>query len=459
MQKAFSFRQRWPRSFGGRPFALASLGLVLSAAIVSGCPGRRDDPGSGATSKASPLAGGNTTPRPTTEAALPPDLGDKLTPSALSPIALDAPLPPDTHGVEGDTWAMELVFSLRPRPIVSPPTELGAAMSAYAALPIDELLVTLADGRARMRMQGPVGLFHGRGELRAVVGLAGLLHVSSSAAPSYRVVPAGAMRAYFNEGRNDVLPLSTARVTRETPGVRLGRPTSRTTVVTSYGTMMLEQLDAPVPPKPAAFDARVLDAAPTPTGIEGAGEPLCRMLLELLVADRVLGGEPCDPARIPIHVELDYASGGGLSLEATSLKEESVPRADVAFPPVFAVLANKASLLAPPTPRVFGGDEALLALRVRGEPATLELVSSTPLPRMVLVDGVPLVLLGGGVPASLRLRTGSYLVEWRTPTYEVVERTIQVEVPGKSTSTQWTTPLPPLPPPIASAIPSARKGP
>lgn len=429
--------------------------LLLSASLLSGCPARRDEPGGAATSTVQPTTGGNAAPRPTGEAALAPEPNEHPAPSALAPIVLDAPLAIDGHGVDGEVWAMQLAFTLRPRPVVTPKTELGASLSAYAALPVDELLVTLADGRARVRSRGPTGLFHPSGELRAMVGVAGLLHVAGTTTPSYRAVPAGALRAYLNEGRNDVLPLAVTRMTPEAPGTWLGRPTSRTTIVTSYGTMLLEQIAAPVPPKAGLVDARVGDAGPTAAGLEGAGEPLCRTLLELLVADRVLGGEPCDPQKIPVHVELDYASGGGLSLEATVVREESVARADVAFPPPLAVLAAKTSHPSPATPRVFEAGDALLALRTRGEPATLELSSSTALPRMALVDGVPLAVVGAEQSVSLRLRSGSYLVEWRTPTYETVERTVQIDVPGKSSTAQWTTPLPP----IASAIPSARKGP
>src|SRR5437763_144069 len=73
----------------------------------------------------------------------------------------------------------------------------------------------------------------------------------------YRVLPPGALRAFLDEGRADVVPLAPARVTTGDAGNRLGRATQRSYVTTAYGTIELEQIVAPTSLRPTpAGDAR-----------------------------------------------------------------------------------------------------------------------------------------------------------------------------------------------------------
>jgi hypothetical protein len=176
------------------------------------------------------------------------------------------------------------------------------------------------------------------------------------------------------------------------------------------------------------------------------------MLLELVAADRALGGVPCADSLVPVRAEIAWSSGGGIVLEATSLREGTLSRADLAFPPTGAHLATAPLGDVPDDP--FGGD-ALLAIRAKGEPGALELANKSPQPRVAVIDGIPVITLPPSSDRTVTLRTGKYTLDWRTPLGERVDRTLEVDVPGKTSAIQWV----PAPPSSASPIASVRNGP
>jgi hypothetical protein len=274
-------------------------------------------------------------------------------------------------------------------------------------------------------------------------------------APPLAVLPAGSLRAFLNEGRADVVPLAPARVVVSEASTRLGRKTERATVTTAYGVLELDQIVAPASLRPAPTgDARPPgDAGGTALSLDGAGEPLCRLLLELVAADRVASGEPCRADRVPVFADVAYATGGGLTFEATSLHERSVPRWEITFPPTGAPLSP--ALSPAPAAHLLIADDALVAVRARGEIAQLVLQNDAGAPRVAVVDGIAAAIIPPGMQATLSVRAGTYLLEWRTPIGELVERSMEVTAPGRATAAQ----LSPTLPEIAAAIPSARIGP
>jgi hypothetical protein len=176
------------------------------------------------------------------------------------------------------------------------------------------------------------------------------------------------------------------------------------------------------------------------------------MLLELVAADRALGGGPCSESLVPVRAEIAWLAGGGVLIEATSLREGMLARADLAFPQPGSRLVT--TPLGDVRDDAFGGD-ALLAIRSKGEPSSLELANKSPQPRVAIIDGVPVITLAPGAERTISLRAGKYVLEWRTPLGERVERPSELDVPGKASANQWV----PAPPSSASPIASVRNGP
>ncbi|MEO7097093.1 MAG: hypothetical protein ABI175_27785 [Polyangiales bacterium] len=419
--------------------------LLVVSAFATGCPARRDDASGGGTSQTStgtiasaqrPITGSTATP-------LPSDLSGLAEAPLLATLPAGVALPPDVAASEPDSWGIELEWSVRLR------------FAAGPAIERQPWTTLLSGGRITMKLGAPV-FVDDRSELRASVGWVGALHVwGSQASAHYRVLPPGSLRAFLNEGRADVVPLAPARVVGGEPGDRLGRKTERVTITTAYGTLELEQIVAPASVRPPlAGDARPPgDAGQTSLSLEGAGDPLCRLLLELVAADRVASGEPCRVDRVPVLADVAYATGGGLTFEATSLHERMVPRWEITFPPAGAPLSPTLSPV--PAAHLLVTADALLALRARGEVAQLVLQNDAASPRVAVVDGLAVATIPPGQNAVLDVRAGTYLLEWRTPIGELVERAIEVAAPGRAAAAQ----LSPVWPAIAAAIPSARIGP
>ena len=373
---------------------------------------------------------------------------------SLTSLLAGVAVPPDPLADDGEVLGLTMKVEVRPRFASSPPFALGAVPSAFVAAARGDIVtldVALVAGRARLRFGANAPLDEGS-ELRAARGWAGCLHVTPGA-PRYRVIPPGALRAFLNEHRADVLPLVPARVTFADAAPRFGRAVTRATVVTSYGTIELEQIATPSARPQTLADARSEVAlAPSPT-LEGAGEPFCRLLLELVAVDRVLGGPPCDIDKAPIHAEIAYASGGGLTFDVTALHEAMIERAAVTFPPAGSTLVESTALT--DSVRRLLDDDALLSLRPRGDASTLELINASMQPRVAFVDGLPAVALPPGKRAAIALRAASYLVEWRTPIGEIVEDAHPVAAPGRATASAGQF----SPSSSIAPIASARSGP
>jgi hypothetical protein len=430
------------------PAPAPAIAIVIALGSAA-CPNAREAGGVGA-APASSVAPAvrppkSVVPRP---AALPTTSEDRFV-----PLLPGEPLPADPAPLEGETSGIELVVELRPRALPPIPVHLGAnatAIHATNAANVGTIRITIGGGRLRARI-GARGFALDPGwEFRADHRRAGAILVTRGANGSnYRVVPVGAIRALFAERRLDVVPLGTADVVAGAPGSHLGRPTTRTTVTTAYGTLVLDQIVAPPSRTIAARgDARSVEV----TEPEGGGEPLCRAVLELVAADRAALGSRCGEGLVPVRADIAWASGGGLLLEVTSLREGNVARAELGFPPAQVPWARgplgelRAEVVAA---------ETSLGLRPRGEPVSLDVGNRTPSPRILVVDAAPIALVPPGGERSIPLRAGRYLVEWRTALGEVVERATEIEVPGRAVATQWV----PAPPSSASPIASARNGP
>lgn len=438
--------------------AVPWLEAVLAAVALLGCPSSRDggvDPPPGTPAEAptpkSPWSAAGATPKATPSSTVPRDE------IKLVPLHAGEPLPTDTAPVDGEAYGLELLVEVRLRGLAPAPPQVGAthaAASVAQAASTGSLRIVIAADRFRARVGPRTFALEEGWELRADRRRGGaVLIVPGASAPSYRVVPSGGLRALLAERRVDVMPLGPSHVTILEPGTHLGRPTTRVQIATTWGSVVVEQIAAPAAPKSSTPrpDARTSDADQEGS-VDGGGEPLCRAILELVAADAALGGAPCTDGAVPVRAEVAYAAGGGLVLEATSLREGSVPRGDIAFPPPAARM-SVAPLGEPRTATV--ANEVLLALPGKGEPAGLELQNKSPTPRFAAIDGVVAALLAAGADRTVTLRSGKHVLEWRTALGEAVEPPREIDVPGSAAATQWV----PMPPSSASPMASARKGP
>ncbi len=432
-----------------------SAALILAVAL-SACPSSRDS------------GSGGTTPGTASAVAAAP--APALHPSAnvlasatpqpeadqVVPLLAGEPLPNDSPTAEPESPGAELLFEVRPRSAPGIPVHLGAVTPAVTSAQnavAGVLRVSVGNGRARVRI-GPRAFALDEGwELRGDRRRGGFILLFGS--NQYRVVPSGALRTLLSERRVDVMPLGPTHLARLADGSHLGRSTTRTRVTTAWGALDLDQMTVTPPSKTASgprSDARVDALELENSATESGGEPLCRLFLELIGADRALGGAPCSPSLIPLRADVSFAVGGGISIDATSVREGAIPRADLAFPPATAQLSSNQL---PDAKFAAIGNDVLLSLRAKGEPVTLEIANKSPSPRWVFVDGVAVALFPSNVERALTVRSSRYVVEWRTPLGEIVERASEVNAPGRASVSQW------IAPPLSSASPiaSARNGP
>lgn len=436
---------------------MISRGAALIVAVAtSACPSSRDNgsggtaPGTASAVAAAPAPAlhasatvlASATPQPETDLVV--------------PLLAGEPLPSDTVASDSESAGAELLFEIRPRSAPGIPVHLGAVMPAVTSaqnLSSGVLRVTVAAGRVRVRV-GPRAFALDDGwELRGDRGRGGFILLLAS--NQYRVVPSGALRTLLSERRIDVMPLGPTHLARIADGSHLGRTTTRTRVTTAWGSLDLDQMTVSPPAKSASGprgDARSDAPELENTASDGGGEPLCRMFLELVGADRALGGAPCSPSLIPLRAEISFAVGGGIAIDAASVREGAVARSELAFPPTSAQLSTQAL---PEAKFTALGSDVLLSLRAKGEPAPLEVANKSPAPRWLFIDGVAVALFPSGAERSLSLRPSRYVLEWRTPLGEILERASEVNAPGRASVAQW------VPPPLSSASPiaSARNGP
>jgi hypothetical protein len=419
----------------------------IAVASIVGCPTRRDpgDPPPAPTTTGS-IGGGN---KSLVGAALPPAPSDTVADvPSVAPLILGTPLPRDTiDPIDPTGLAMTWVVTPRDAPVPPLPAE-STVRDAWSIL--------VGEGRAAIQFGPHSAMARDGSELRFAHDRAGALHVLD--ANHYRIVPAGAVRAFLDEGRADVLPLSPSTLVPLDPSTRFGRPTVHARLTTTYGVVDLEQIVLEPRATAAALKAPVtvadahLDASTSSgEGLDGDGGSLCRFLLDLVASDRVLGGEPCAPDRVPVHVEISYVAGGGLLIDASALRDAVITRDDLAFPPFGATLAlpseeHDARLLVP--------SSALLALRAKGDTVAIDLTNESDRTRVAMLDGLPVLSMPAHAVSSLSVRTATYRFEWRTPIGALVEPAVDVQAPAKITA-QFTPGLPTSP----SAMASALKGP
>ena len=183
-------------------------------------------------------------------------------------------------------------------------------------------------------------------------------------------------------------------------------------------------------------DARVpVDAGSVAPSLEGSGEPLCRALLELVLADRAGGGPPCSADRVPVFADLRYAAGGGLVIEADDLREVVFNANELSLVPAGGRLAAAGGFsAAPDAPSSLLSAESLASLRARGDVGALELQNRSAGFRTVVIDGVPVAALPPGRDLTLSMRTARYVLDWRNAIGEASEPPSELGVPGKASS-------------------------
>ncbi len=431
---------------------------LVGAALLAGCPNEGSGSSDASSNATSPTTPGGSPAAPLSAAAkgLPGATAASADPTKIVPLVAGIELPADT--IDGEGAGLELLFEIRftgTAPALAEHGAVASAVTAAQAARVGTLRVVLGAGRMRARFGAHTFALDEGMELRAERHRGGAIVVTGPS--TYRVLPVGAVRPLLAERRFDVIPLAPTQVVDSASGTHHGRTTYRTRLATTFGTLVVDQIAAPaskgVPV--AKGDARVETGAELDRALEGSGEPLCRLLLELVASDRALVGLPCAEGLIPVRVEVSYASGGGIVIESTSLREGTITHGDLAFPPSGARLGAMALADPKVAASAWLSNDLLLSLRAKGEPSNLEGSNKSPSLRIMFVDGIAIGLFTAGLERTVPLRAGRYVVEWRTPIGELVERALTAEVPGRVTAAQW------VPSPLSSASPiaSVRNGP
>ncbi len=386
--------------------------LVFPAALllaVAGCPDRPTHSGP-VPSSSLPSPNASILPAPLKPASELPSGLDGGTDRAATtdaarprPTTLREDVPPATDNARlVDTRGVRLNARFRWHGLPAPPTgsEVNPEAIAIGRHRTDRTLtIDLSpEGRLRLEFTSPTFPLPPGSELRARLDHYGHVLVWPDGA-SYRILQPGTLRALFQEGRADVAPLVLAEVGPVESTTLLGQVTSAQTVSTSLGRAVLHQAAIPE---------------------AGAGELLCRVLVELLSAKP--SPPPCLPDLVPLRAEFDWEQGGRLTFEVTSLDRTAVLDPEgLLVPP--RTPSFKADRL-PRPPRATLLDEAeLAAFRRRALPTEpldagllgneLVATNSAETIRYLLVDGVPVVRVP---PRSERrvtgLLAGRYVLSW-----------------------------------------------
>ncbi|MEZ4231734.1 MAG: hypothetical protein R3B89_21340 [Polyangiaceae bacterium] len=237
------------------------------------------------------------------------------------------------------------------------------------------MTVDLANaGRMRIRLDSVVFPLPPTTELRSRVDRTGHVVVWPNRR-AYRSVPPGGLRALFAERRADVTPMVTGKLTTKGKGSKLGFETTKAELVSSFGTLDLEQ-------------AKV--------GATTTGRLFCRFLVELIAVDP--NNEVCEPGLVPVSAHFKWKPRGGISLSVKSLTRRSdLPVSDMRLPPAGALV--KPSELPPQTTGTLLDQRDLSSMRrsesdgiAPGPDAPgegLRAVNHSDGLRYVLLDGVP----------------------------------------------------------------------
>lgn len=356
---------------------------------------------------------------PSPGSAAPSDSSGRDPEPPPEPAPLDRPLPEDTL-VARDPSGFTVAGSFRWADVPALPVGLEtSAMAAREASSKLELAITVdlfTAGRMRLTLQSSGFPLPEGAELRARTSYYGHVLVWPDR-KSYRVLPAGSLRALFAERRADVAPLLRAVIRPGGSGSVLGHRTVQTELETSLGVLSLEQ---------AALPASA-----------GAGELLCRFLVELVGMDP--SNEACRPERVPLYAHYRWNGGGSFAFMATDIddRHETPPGASL-VPPAGARWAPGEL---PPSVPVLLSQAELGRLKLRavrpGTPSPhapaegLTVANETNLLEYVLLDGVSVAWLAprtrlhlsGPIP-------GKYQVSWRDFFGTAVLPPAMVDVPG-----------------------------
>ncbi len=238
----------------------------------------------------------------------------------------------------------------------------------------------------------------------------------------YRVLQPGTARAFFNEGRADVLALDPATTSSAQLGTAFGWDATTVVLATDVGQLTLTQARVP--------------------GSGTSGALVCRLLLELVCAEPTT--PDCAVDLVPIRGEYAWSDGGKLLFEVTSLtRPTEFDAATLRVPPLAPSFKGDLLPVSPSGPVVGSGD--LRALRRRDVPALpddggapplsgLELTNRTDTVAYALLDGVPVARVAPAHSVTLpTLRPGRYSLRWTDFLGSTVTAAESLTVPGAST--------------------------
>jgi hypothetical protein len=413
--------------------------LLLLPAVVAwlGCKGPPSDPLDAAPSpqaKAEPAPLANPPSPAATASAAPagPDGGSAPEPLRTDrALAIDAPRDVVREPAGKDPnreltgYALQAIVRTGegPGPPRAPEVN-GAALEVARRRTEARVAITLAPSRARFVLSGGFVLPQGT-ELRARWDAYGHLLLLPGE-ETYRIVPAGALRALLGERRLDVAPVSPASANFGGEGPRrLGAPTRRIEVSTRAAKATFEL-------------ATLRDAG------EG-GTLVCRWLLDLISAPPSTAA--CSSDEVPVHAELRWTTRGALVFDVVSLSHRTdlsqqdlaTPPASVAFTPaplpqllsdVLLPKAEVASLRTAPS----DAPQAPVTDGQAPAPDTgLLLMNSTDQLRVAWLDGFAAAWVAPGGRAWLSsLLRGRYALEWRTFLGDAWEPAETIVTPGTS---------------------------
>lgn len=338
-----------------------------------------------------------------------------------APLQEDDAIPRDTAlpAREGAQVGLHARFAwIEPSSPPAPDAPLGALKVAHERVAFHVELELGSPGRLRLAFTGRAFSMPPGAELRARNDAFGHVLVWPDGA-KYRVLPPGTLRALFQERRADVVPL-VRRSAHALPGrSALGQAAERSELESTFGRVVLDQIHQ--------------------VGLSGAGQLLCRLLVELAAIDPA--SDVCTDDLMPAHAEFHWSGGSRLDFDVTAIaRRAEIASAQLATPPANARFV--ASALPPPaeaplhTASELGlfrsrakTDEPLLA----GAPSEgLLAVNHGDLPRYVLLDGVPVARLEPGAEQTLiGLKPGRYALGWRDFLGEASDTSRVLQLPAR----------------------------
>jgi len=424
------------------------LSVAAVVGLVAGCnPSKPGDSGAPAESAAkspnativpAPLA--STDPqttsdprdtKPPTRVGIPADSKGRLVvpdggpPSPLSAPAAE-PLPADVFSqreLNGVTLQAEWIWSNVPGPAHAPEVSTAGIDAARKATKRSWQVDIAEVGRMRIVVDSVSFTVTKLSELRARYDRYGHALVWPNI-DAYRVVPPGSLRALLDERRVDVSPVMQGQVSQAKPGnSRFGFPTTKNTVSTPTGKVVLEQAHA--------------------TNVGLGGQLLCRTLIELVSADP--SSPVCAQGMLPIHADYTWPDNTTVAFDVGSFTiRPDFPSIYFTTPPATATFTPTGL---PPEPSgIFLTKEQVTAFRTKATDSTrprtdLEAkgapgegffaVNDTDALRFILIDGVPVAWVPAHgrqyIIGSLR---GRYTVQWRSFLGASIGPAKQVEIPA-----------------------------